>query len=129
MKGLNKNLEDLREYICDCVCGRIQKDMNACQTCRLEEYTKKIEEAEPEKKKIKCDVCGFEFDPKKENHYIIDKGDIYGIRALDCFDCPNCGCQAKTKERMASKRESASQMKPIKEERITNKMRKKGWWK
>lgn len=124
MEGLTEKLEMLGEYICDHVCERVKKGENACETCRLEECIKGIEETEFRKKKIKCDICGFEFEPKKENHYVITTANVVGSRDLDCFDCPNCGCQAKTKERIGIKENQKT-----KADENNNKRQRKGWWK
>ena len=58
---------------------------------------------------IKCNVCGCEFPPVVNNHYVArdngkvgvftvlqsnDEGNIY-----DAFDCPFCGCQVIAHER------------------------------
>lgn len=126
MKELNEKLEELGEYICDHVCERIKREENECETCRLEEYIKEIEKTEF--KKIKCDACGFEFEPKKENHYVISEENGFGpmVRYLDCFDCPNCGCQAKTKERRGIRE---NQKKEYNVDENNNKGQRKRWWK
>lgn len=58
--------------------------------------------------KIKCEVCGNEFEPMIVNHYISRDEDFSGIAAVarkeevklyDTFDCPQCGCQVIAKER------------------------------
>lgn len=59
--------------------------------------------------KIKCKVCGNEFNPIVERHYISrDEGNTGVIDALvskpeeklyDTFDCPECGCQVIAQER------------------------------
>lgn len=101
MKKLNENVEELREYVCDHVCRRIQIEADPCQTCKLEEYTKRIEEKECEKGMLKCDVCGFEFEANKKNHYKVSRKNLIGPETpMDCFDCPNCGCQIMAKERV-----------------------------
>lgn len=101
MKKLNENVEELREYVCDHVCSRIQIEDDPCQTCKLEEYTKRIEEKEREKGMLKCDVCGFEFKANKKKHYKASRKNLIGPETLmDCFDCPNCGCQIMAKERV-----------------------------
>ena len=53
---------------------------------------------------MKCNVCGHEFEPKKENRYLASKTDwklIGGEQTWDyeCFDCPVCGCQIVAQER------------------------------
>ena len=56
-----------------------------------------------------CNVCGYQFWPTVERHYIArDKG-VTGIASAfkssdepniyDTFDCPKCGCQNITQER------------------------------
>lgn len=56
------------------------------------------------KKKIKCKVCNTRFVPKSENLYLVTER-VSGLallaassnpRVLECFDCPNCGCQNMT---------------------------------
>ena len=45
---------------------------------------------------MKCNVCGHEFTPKKENKYIASQqtAPMFGLtKYYDCFDCPECGCQ------------------------------------
>lgn len=59
--------------------------------------------------KIKCKVCGCEFNPIVEKHYISrDEGNTGVFNALvskpeeklyDTFDCPECGCQVVAQER------------------------------
>ena len=45
--------------------------------------------------KIKCTVCGFEFKPKEEDYYISErKSFLSDPITMECYDCPNCGCQA-----------------------------------
>lgn len=57
---------------------------------------------------IKCKVCGCEFPPVVDKHYVAkDTGKIGAIAALsrdeeklyDAFDCPMCGCQVIVQER------------------------------
>ena len=53
---------------------------------------------------MKCNVCGHEFTPKKEDRYVATKTEcrlIGGIATTmhDCFDCPECGCQIVAQER------------------------------
>lgn len=47
--------------------------------------------------KIKCKVCGFEFEVKAENRYTgveVMHGTLKDIKTYyNCFDCPECGCQ------------------------------------
>lgn len=47
------------------------------------------------KKMMKCKVCEFEFEPKKENKIIVkDVNFMTKEMALwDAFECPECGCQ------------------------------------
>lgn len=64
-------------------------------------------------KKLVCKVCGCEFFPEKDEHYIArDKELIGGLAAsisnsepniYDAFDCPNCGCQVIAHERKMEK--------------------------
>ena len=54
---------------------------------------------------MKCNVCGLEFTPKKEDRYVATKTEcrlIGGIATTmhDCFDCPECGCQIVAQERL-----------------------------
>lgn len=59
--------------------------------------------------KIKCKICGCEFNPTIERHYVSrDSGKIGVFAAIqsnpedklyDTFDCPECGCQAVVQER------------------------------
>ena len=47
---------------------------------------------------MKCKVCGTEFEPKKENKYMVKivKRTSFvtaDIEMYDAFDCPKCGCQ------------------------------------
>lgn len=59
--------------------------------------------------KIKCKVCGNEFNPIAERHYISrDEGNTGVFDALvskpeeklyDTFDCQECGCQVIAQER------------------------------
>ena len=51
---------------------------------------------------MKCNVCGHEFTPKKENKYIASQqtAPMFGLtKYYDCFDCPECGCQIVAQER------------------------------
>ena len=50
---------------------------------------------------MKCEVCGNEFIPKKENKYVaVEKAALFSpSKFYDCFDCPSCGCQIVAKER------------------------------
>lgn len=56
---------------------------------------------------MKCNVCGFEFEPNQENHYIARNAGKYGFANLagteeelyDAFDCPACSCQIIAQER------------------------------
>lgn len=47
------------------------------------------------KKKVKCDVCGAEFEPTKEGHYIARLSNLFtGTETFfDAWDCPKCGRQ------------------------------------
>lgn len=57
-------------------------------------------------KKIKCDVCGCKYFPRKEQMYAVKKYE--GLNALVnggnnvyyAQDCPVCGCQMVLKERI-----------------------------
>lgn len=60
---------------------------------------------------IKCNVCGCEFPPVAERHYIARDDGKTGVVAVfqsneeklyDAFDCPMCGCQVIAKERKRS---------------------------
>lgn len=60
---------------------------------------------------IKCDVCGCEFVPVAEKHYIARDCCKTGIavtlvnneeKLYDAFDCQLCGCQVIAKERKRS---------------------------
>lgn len=47
---------------------------------------------------MKCKVCGTEFEPKKEDKYIVKVTKrtsmvTADIETYDAFDCPKCGCQ------------------------------------
>lgn len=59
---------------------------------------------------LKCKICGTEFPPVKESHYVGRENEIvWGLaylsngkeesQAYDCFDCPMCGCQVIAQER------------------------------
>lgn len=53
---------------------------------------------------MKCNVCGHEFAPKKENRYVSEErtaGFFQVTKYYDCFDCPECGCQIVAQERLA----------------------------
>lgn len=53
---------------------------------------------------MKCNVCGHEFAPKKENRYVSEErtaGFFQATKYYDCFDCPECGCQIVAQERLA----------------------------
>lgn len=58
--------------------------------------------------KIECKICGCEFNPAIEKHYVSRDDDITGIVVIakneevtlyDTFDCPQCGCQVVVQER------------------------------
>ena len=54
---------------------------------------------------MKCNVCGHEFAPKKENRYVSEErtaGFFQVTKYYDCFDCPECGCQIVAQERLAT---------------------------
>jgi rubredoxin len=44
---------------------------------------------------MKCNVCGHEFTPKKEDRYeAVKPAPLFQCAThYDCFDCPVCGCQ------------------------------------
>lgn len=51
---------------------------------------------------IKCKICGCEFVPVIDKHYIAKDNGEFGMSAVfkrtedniyDAFDCPSCGCQ------------------------------------
>lgn len=57
---------------------------------------------------IKCKVCGCEFTPVIDKHYIARDNGESGIatafkttegKLYDSFDCPACGCQIIAQER------------------------------
>lgn len=56
-----------------------------------------------------CKVCGRDFALMAEEHYIAEKYEVGGFKAViegskstffDAFDCPHCGCQNVMQERM-----------------------------
>lgn len=59
-------------------------------------------------KTIECKICGAEFTPTKEMHYIAREKGITGLTVIvkndeseiyDAFDCPQCGCQLVAQNR------------------------------
>lgn len=57
---------------------------------------------------IKCKICGYEFTPVIDKHYIARDNGEFGISTAfkriegniyDVFDCPACGCQIIAQER------------------------------
>lgn len=50
---------------------------------------------------MKCNVCGHEFTPKKEDRYeAVKPAPLFQCAThYDCFDCPVCGCQIVAQER------------------------------
>ena len=49
---------------------------------------------------LKCKICGHEFNPIAENHYLaycINK--IGDTSIYDVFDCPKCECQVVAQKR------------------------------
>lgn len=58
--------------------------------------------------KIKCKICGCEFNPIIEKHYVSRDTSRTGVvtafsndeeKLYDTFDCPECGCQVIAQER------------------------------
>ena len=59
--------------------------------------------------KIECKICGCEFNPILERHYISRSEGKTGFAAnfgtndetklFDTFDCPQCGCQSVAQQR------------------------------
>lgn len=54
--------------------------------------------------KIKCSVCGKEFEPKKEMRYTGISCGMVGNTLYDCYDCPECGAQYVAKKRIEEAR-------------------------
>lgn len=59
-------------------------------------------------KNIKCNICGSEFVPSIDKHYIARDNGKTGVseafshneeKLYDTFDCPVCGCQVIVQER------------------------------
>ena len=60
-------------------------------------------------KMITCNVCGYQFWPTVERHYLTRDNVVVGIASAfksngepniyDTFDCPKCGCQSIAQER------------------------------
>lgn len=57
---------------------------------------------------IKCKICGCEFVPVIDKHYIVRDNGESGMSTVfkhtegntyDAFDCPSCGCQIIAQER------------------------------
>lgn len=57
---------------------------------------------------IKCKICGCEFTPVIDKHYVARDNGEFGIvtavkstegKLYDSFDCPACGCQIIAQER------------------------------
>lgn len=57
---------------------------------------------------IKCNICGHEFAPLLDNHYVSRDCGKSGVvtvitddegKHYDTFDCPACGCQHLAQER------------------------------
>ena len=58
---------------------------------------------------MKCKVCGCDFPPVHEKHYVARDNEKVGLTAAfqsngestlyDAFDCPMCGCQVIAQER------------------------------
>lgn len=65
---------------------------------------------------IRCDVCGYEFEPDKKNRYEVPIRGFMELntRVNECFDCPKCGCQIMVNERyippiVVSKKEESNE--------------------
>ena len=74
---------------------------------------------------IKCNVCGYEFKPIFEEHYISRDNNETGLAAAikgnevslyDTFDCPECGCQIIAQKRKRGYIEHTSSEDESKEE-------------
>lgn len=60
-------------------------------------------------KTITCDICGCQFVPAKDTHYIARDSSVSGLASgfgchdepdiYDAYDCPCCGCQYIAKSR------------------------------
>ena len=60
-------------------------------------------------KMITCNVCGYQFWPTVERHYLTRDNGTVGIASAfkgidecniyDTFDCPKCGCQSVVQKR------------------------------
>lgn len=58
---------------------------------------------------IKCKICGCEFPPVIDKHYVARDNGRFGLvvtfqsndeeKLYDAFDCPFCGCQTIAQER------------------------------
>lgn len=80
-----------------------------CQYCLVCEgiFDEIINKGEVKKMKIKCKVCGYEFEPTKEMRYISREERKTGLVAFsgeeaklyDTFDCTQCGCQIVVQKR------------------------------
>lgn len=55
--------------------------------------------------KMKCKVCGTEWQPSVQARYIAVVNGITGRIEYDCFDCPKCGCQNIAGNRIPTKKE------------------------
>lgn len=69
---------------------------------------------------LKCNVCGHEFEPTVENHYIARNEGAYGImlgsrdeeKLYDAWDCPECGSQYIAQERKRAYQEEGKDDEP-----------------
>ena len=59
---------------------------------------------------LECKVCGYKFNPVKQNHYIVRDNKKISSLAIafssdaestlyDAFNCPQCGCQIVAQQR------------------------------
>lgn len=72
------------------------KEIGTVEKCR-EAVEKQVKMSEI---KLKCQVCGTEFEPKKENRYTGIGFGMFVNTLYDCYDCPKCGSQYRAKERI-----------------------------
>ena len=74
-------------------------------------------------KMITCDICGYQFIPANDKHYIARDDSVSGLASgfgchdepniYDAYDCPSCGCQYIAKSR---KRRLDGKNIPVEEE-------------